>query len=81
MMAVGKNSLLIYVLSQLLLATLYSIPTDKDGGSLYSLLFDVLLNSWINTSFASLLWSQIWAWLVFVPLAWFLDIKKWYLKI
>jgi predicted acyltransferase len=82
----GRNPLLLYMLSEIVAGTMFAIPTgvpNAEGESmdLWSLLYSKILGSWIVDSLGSLIWSQFFVWVIYVPIAWFLDYKKWYLKV
>ncbi|ORX79250.1 hypothetical protein K493DRAFT_342719 [Basidiobolus meristosporus CBS 931.73] len=85
---VGKNPLFLYVLSENLASILTTIEVSsnahyaQDGKvSLWGLLFQAVLASWLPTRFASLVWSLIWVFLIYVPIAFVLDWRGWYIRI
>ncbi|KAJ9061057.1 hypothetical protein DSO57_1024498 [Entomophthora muscae] len=82
LLKVGANPLLIYALSELIIAGLSAIPVKLRGEDANPLrvLYTYVLSSWLPKSLSSLILSQLFIWLIFVPLAWFLDNKGWYLK-
>ncbi|KXN71956.1 hypothetical protein CONCODRAFT_169386 [Conidiobolus coronatus NRRL 28638] len=82
----GRNPLLLYMLSEIVAGTMFAIPTgvpNAEGESmdLWALIYSKVLGSWIVDSLGSLIWSQFFVWVIYVPIAWFLDYKKWYLKV
>ncbi|KAJ9089068.1 hypothetical protein DSO57_1016514 [Entomophthora muscae] len=82
LLKVGANPLLIYALSELIVGGLNAIPMELDGEPTAPLLvfYTYVLSSWLPLNLSSLVFSQLFIWLIFVPLAWFLDHKGWYLK-
>ncbi|KAJ9061054.1 hypothetical protein DSO57_1024495 [Entomophthora muscae] len=82
LLKVGANPLLIYALSELIVGGLNAIPVELDGEPIapLPLFYTYVLSSWLPLNLSSLVFSQLFIWLIFVPLAWFLDHKGWYLK-
>jgi len=88
LIAIGRNPLLIYVLSELIMATLTSISvpfsgyhSKKGSGNLMIVLYDVIFFSWLPDNVASLFLSQAFIWLFYVPIAYFLSRKGWHLRV
>ncbi|KAI9298085.1 hypothetical protein K502DRAFT_339659 [Neoconidiobolus thromboides FSU 785] len=88
LLKVGSNPLLIYALSEMVAGTMFAITLNYDGlGSsegiidLWSYLYFNIFGKWCPDSLGSLIWSQFFIWIIFVPLAWFLDHKGWYLRV
>ncbi|ORX81915.1 hypothetical protein K493DRAFT_333089 [Basidiobolus meristosporus CBS 931.73] len=85
---VGKNPLFLYVLSENLASIFFSIPVPYSGhgsrngmSNLYNVIYSVVFASWLPAHLASLIWSLVWALLVYVPIAYLMDYKKWYVKL
>lgn len=79
----GTNPLLLYILSQLIMSSLYAIPVRVKGepGNPLVLFYTYVLASWLPKSLSSLIFSQLFIWLLFVPLAWFFDGHGWYFRV
>lgn len=79
---VGANPLLIYALSELIMGGLTAIPVNLKGetSNPLTVFYTYVLVSWLPRNISSLIISQLFIWIIFVPLAWFLDYKGWYLK-
>ncbi|KAK9708247.1 hypothetical protein K7432_009762 [Basidiobolus ranarum] len=85
---VGKNPLFLYVLSENLASILFAIPVHFSGrhstngmSNLFNVIYSVVFASWLPAHLASLVWSLVWALLVYVPIAYLMDYKKWYVKL
>ncbi|KAL1917338.1 uncharacterized protein VTP21DRAFT_4994 [Calcarisporiella thermophila] len=79
---VGRNPLVIYVLSEAFTATLFSIPTnDPQYSNVWSWLFHRAFASWLPGPLASLIWSILGIVCLYIPLAWLLDWRKIYIRI
>ncbi|KAK9701143.1 hypothetical protein K7432_011858 [Basidiobolus ranarum] len=85
---VGKNPLFLYVLSENIASIFSAIPVHYSGrmstngmSNLFNLIYRVVFASWLPAHLASLTWSLFWALLVYVPVAYLMDYKKWYVKL
>ncbi|KAI9599017.1 hypothetical protein BDF19DRAFT_429836 [Syncephalis fuscata] len=84
-LAVGKNPLAIYMASELIAASVMSIPiapgANGEERSLWSVTFQYVFASWLPMRLNSLVWSGVWVSLLYVPMAMLMDSRGWYLKI
>ncbi|MFD6986405.1 hypothetical protein ACFWAX_37900, partial [Streptomyces sp. NPDC059956] len=71
LVALGRNPLFFYILSELVITTLGSLPVRYDGkeGSAWSVGAEVGLASWMPGPLASIVWALLWLLLFYVPLA------------
>ncbi|KAK9727996.1 hypothetical protein K7432_001400 [Basidiobolus ranarum] len=85
---VGKNPLIIYVFAENFAGFMYFVRINTSlsfatGGSMsfYSFMYKLIWASWLPGHLASLAWSLSWIWLVYVPIAYFMDWRGWYIRI
>ncbi|MFB7672175.1 heparan-alpha-glucosaminide N-acetyltransferase domain-containing protein [Kitasatospora purpeofusca] len=83
LVALGRNPLFFYVLSELVIDTLDYVPLRHHGeeGSVWSVLPEVGLASWMPAPLASLVWALLWLLLFYVPLARLLVARGWYIRV
>ncbi|WP_157880149.1 acyltransferase family protein [Streptomyces natalensis] len=83
LVALGRNPLFFYVLSELVTDTLNYIPVRYHGeeGSVWSVFADVGLASWMPAPLASMVWALLWLFLFYVPLARLLKTRGWYIRV
>ncbi|KAI8866239.1 hypothetical protein GQ42DRAFT_165635 [Ramicandelaber brevisporus] len=82
MQNVGRNSLVIYVLSEMVIATLFSIPTASESyPSAWAWMYYHIFSCWLPVELASLVWSLCGVGFLYLPLAWFLDRKQIYVRL
>ncbi|MFD0355486.1 hypothetical protein ACFVHW_17380 [Streptomyces sp. NPDC127110] len=83
LVALGRNPLFFYVLSELVITTLDYIPVRYHGReeTLWSLCAEVHLASWMPAPLASIVWALLWLLLFYVPLARLLSSRRWYIRV
>ncbi|MFE2324364.1 acyltransferase family protein [Streptomyces sp. NPDC059385] len=83
LVALGRNPLFFYVLSELVITTLDYIPIRYHGkdGSAWSVGAEVGLASWLPPPLASMVWALLWLLLFYVPLARLLVSRGWYIRV
>ncbi|MFE0462902.1 hypothetical protein ACFW1A_26980 [Kitasatospora sp. NPDC058965] len=83
LVALGRNPLFFYVLSELVIDTLDYVPLRQYGadGSVWSVLPEVGLASWMPAPLASMVWAVLWLLLCYVPLARLLVARGWYIRV
>ncbi|KUO03303.1 hypothetical protein AQJ67_16365 [Streptomyces caeruleatus] len=83
LVALGRNPLFFYILSELVITTLNYIPVRYHGReeSLWSVGAEVGLASWMPGPPASMVWALLWLLLFYVPLARLLVARGWYIRV
>ncbi|MFB7178601.1 acyltransferase family protein [Streptomyces sp. NPDC056257] len=83
LVALGRNPLFFYVLSELVITTLDYIPVSYHGkeGTAWSVGAEVGLASWLPAPLASMVWALLWLLLFYVPLARLLMSRGWYIRV
>ncbi|MEV6380497.1 hypothetical protein AB0M31_13870 [Streptomyces sp. NPDC051773] len=83
LVALGRNPLFFYVLSELVITTLNYIPVQYHGRqeSLWTMGAEVGLASWLPGPLASMVWASLWLLLFYVPLARLLVARGWYIRV
>jgi predicted acyltransferase len=83
LVALGRNPLLFYVLSELVTDTLDYLPLRHHGeeGSVWSVGAEVTVGSWLPGPLASAVWAVLWLLLFYVPLARLLAARGWYIRV
>ncbi|MFJ7275517.1 hypothetical protein [Kitasatospora sp. NPDC098663] len=83
LVALGRNPLFFYVLSELVIDTLDYLPVRYHGrhGSVRSVGAEVGLASWLPAPVASLVWALLWLLLFYVPIARLLTSRGWYIRV
>ncbi|GAA4930221.1 acyltransferase family protein [Streptomyces coeruleoprunus] len=83
LVALGRNPLFFYVLSELVIITLNYIPVRYRGReeSLWTVGAEVGLASWLPGPLASMVWALLWLLLFYVPLARLLVARGWYIRV
>ncbi|MCF3178670.1 DUF5009 domain-containing protein [Streptomyces polychromogenes] len=83
LVALGRNPLFFYVLSELVITTLNYIPVRHNGReeSLWTVGAEVGLSSWLPGPPASMVWALLWLLLFYVPLARLLVTRGWYIRV
>ncbi|MFD7079011.1 acyltransferase family protein [Streptomyces sp. NPDC059918] len=83
LVALGRNPLFFYVLSEVVITTLDYIPVRYHGkdGSVWSVGAEVGLASWLPAPLASMVWALLWLLLFYVPLARLLVSRGWYIRV
>ncbi|MER5730246.1 DUF5009 domain-containing protein [Streptomyces sp. NPDC002138] len=83
LVALGRNPLFFYVLSELVVTTLDYLPVRYHGkeGSLWTAGAEVGLASWMPGPLASMVWAVLWLLLFYVPLARLLVARGWYIRV
>ncbi|WP_170305153.1 heparan-alpha-glucosaminide N-acetyltransferase domain-containing protein [Kitasatospora viridis] len=83
LVALGRNPLFFYVLSEVVIDTLDYLPLRHHGeqGSVWSVLPEVGLASWLPGPLASAAWAALWLLLFYVPIARLLVARGWYIRV
>ncbi|MGF1426422.1 acyltransferase family protein [Kitasatospora sp. LaBMicrA B282] len=83
LVALGRNPLFFYVLSELVTDTLDYLPVRHHGaaGSVWSVGAEVGLASWLPAPLASVVWALLWLLVCYVPLARLLVSRGWYIRV
>ncbi|MFD8087691.1 acyltransferase family protein [Kitasatospora sp. NPDC059722] len=83
LVALGRNPLFFYVLSELVTDTLDYLPLRYHGeeGTVWSVLPEAGLAPWMPAPLASVVWAVLWLLLFYVPLARLLSSRGWYLRV
>ncbi|RST18314.1 hypothetical protein E2C00_21645 [Streptomyces sp. WAC05374] len=83
LVALGRNPLFFYVLSELVIITLNHIPVRYHGGeeSLWTVGAELGLASWMPGPLASMVWALLWLLLFYVPIARLLMARGWYIRV
>ncbi|KJY24967.1 hypothetical protein [Streptomyces katrae] len=83
LVALGRNPLFFYILSELVVCTLDYIPVHHHGQewTAWSVGAQVVLTPWIPASLASAVWAVLWLSLFYVPLARLLVARGWYIRV
>ncbi len=83
LVALGRNPLFFYVLSELVTDTLNCIPARYHGeeGTLWSVGAQVTLASWLPGPLASAVWALLWLVLFYAPLARLLAARGWHFRV
>ncbi|MFJ8165516.1 acyltransferase family protein [Streptomyces sp. NPDC096136] len=83
LIALGRNPLFFYVLSELVITTLDYIPVRYHGRneSMWSLGAEVFLVPWMPAPLASMVWALVWLLLFYVPLGRLLVARGWYVRV
>ncbi|MFK0237399.1 hypothetical protein [Streptomyces vinaceus] len=83
LVALGRNPLFFYMLSELVITTLDYIPVRYHGreGSLWSVGAEAGLAPWLGGPLAAMMWALLWLLLFYAPLARLLVARGWYLRV
>ncbi|MFF3693193.1 hypothetical protein [Streptomyces sp. NPDC002221] len=83
LVALGRNPLFFYVLSELVITTLDYIPVSYHGtkGTAWTLGAEVGLGTWLPAPLASVVWALLWLLLFYVPLARLLVSRGWHIRV
>ncbi|MYT26415.1 DUF5009 domain-containing protein [Streptomyces sp. SID7760] len=83
LIALGRNPLFFYVLSELVITTLDYIPVRYHGReeSAWSLGAEAFLVPWMPAPLASMVWALVWLLLFYVPLGRLLVARGWYIRV
>ncbi|MFD7978324.1 acyltransferase family protein [Streptomyces sp. NPDC059071] len=83
LVALGRNPLFFYVLSELVIITLNYIPVEHHGReeSVWTVGAEAGLASWMPGPLASMVWASLWLLLFYVPLARLLVARGWYFRV
>ncbi|MFF8805607.1 hypothetical protein [Streptomyces omiyaensis] len=83
LVALGRNPLFFYFLSELVIITLNYIPVRYHGReeSLWTVGAEVMLASWMPGPLASMVWALLWLLLFYVPIARLLVARGWYIRV
>ncbi|MGW7064784.1 acyltransferase family protein [Streptomyces sp. NPDC054904] len=83
LVALGRNPLFFYALSELVITTLNYIPVQYHGReeSVWTLGGEVWLASWMPGPLASMVWALLWLLLFYAPLARLLVARGWYIRV
>lgn len=80
LISLGRNSLLIYLISEVLQIGLTLGPAIN-GKSPYQCLFDIFFQPWLADGWNSVVWTLAWMLLVFIPMAMWFNRQRWYWKL
>ncbi|MGW7343956.1 hypothetical protein [Streptomyces sp. NPDC054854] len=83
LLALGRNPLFFYVLSELVIVTLDYIPVRYHGEewTAWSVCAGAGLATWMPAPLASVVWAALWLLLFYVPLARLLVSRGWYIRV
>ncbi|MFG2623253.1 hypothetical protein ACGFXC_37170 [Streptomyces sp. NPDC048507] len=83
LVALGRNPLLFYVLSELVITTLDYIPVRHAGPdtTLWTMGPEAALAAGLPAALTSILWALLWLTLFYVPIARLLTSRGWYLRV
>ncbi|MEV6580487.1 DUF5009 domain-containing protein [Streptomyces sp. NPDC051582] len=83
LVALGRNPLFFYVLSELVITTLNYLPVPSHGAdaSVWSVGSEVLVASWLPGPVASMVWALLWLLLFYVPIGRLLVSRGWYIRV
>ncbi|MGA5134464.1 acyltransferase family protein [Streptomyces olivoreticuli] len=83
LVALGRNPLFFYVLSELVITTLDYIPVRYHGKeeTVWSVCAEAGLTPWMPAPLASIVWALLWLLLFYVPLARLLTSRGWYIRV